>query len=711
MKTSLKFVAFLTSELIALGFAANIARGATPKTPTFFARRDYPGLYSYCVQVADTNGDKIPDLITNDFGNVNVLLGNGDGTFRPGPYSRISANNGYSFVPADFNGDGKIDLEFPNTNGIVVATGNGNGTFQTGVNYPINDGDVLYSVVGDFNGDGILDIAAAGDSGVWLLTGKGDGTFNSAVLAVTLSGAENIASTDFNLDSKLDLAVTTPSANADGGAGIAVLLGNGNGTFQTAQILTPPKDSNAIAVGSLTKGGPPSIAVNAPYSSDVWIFFGNGKGGFVGPKGVSLPGVNLNGLAIGDLNGDGIGDLISESGAVAYGLGGGYFTKPVGYPIEGALEIRNVVLADLRGNGQTDIVVGGYAAISVLLNVGKGLMEDGIWTNVTGGAGCGAAADFNGDGKPDLAVDNASGVSILLGTGKYLTPFSAGTNIALPGAACLVTGDLNGDGIADLLVPVNTPSLAVNAYLGNGDGTFTLKSTTPTQSGGYLALGDFNHDGKLDFVSSGNLIALGNGDGTFQNPTSIVSSSPGFSGIAVGDINNDGWADIVLTIDGFATATVLLNNQHGGFNQVPASFGQYTVQPILADLNGDGNLDLVLMATDSGAAVVLLGNGTGAFASDQLLAGPVINTPGINLVADVNGDGIPDISVLGGDTLLIFLGEGNATYASPIGIGTGSSPSSILVENLQGQSPKTGLPDLIEPDSSGGVMVLFNLTP
>jgi hypothetical protein len=97
--------------LIALALAANLAQAATPRTPTFFARRGYPG-YSYCVQVADTNGDKIPDLITNGFGNVNVLLGNGDGTFRPGPYTRISASNSYSFVPADFNGDGKIDLEF-----------------------------------------------------------------------------------------------------------------------------------------------------------------------------------------------------------------------------------------------------------------------------------------------------------------------------------------------------------------------------------------------------------------------------------------------------------------------------------------------------------------------------------------------------------------------------------------------------------------------
>ena len=116
-------------------------------------------------------------------------------------------------------------------------------------------------------------------------------------------------------------------------------------------------------------------------------------------------------------------------------------------------------------------------------------------------------------------------------------------------AACLVTGDLNGDGIPDLLVPSNG---TVVAYLGNGDGTFTLKGNTATPSGGYLALGDFNHDGKLDFATSGNLLALGNGDGSFQTPTAIVSNPPGtgFSNIAAGDINNDGWPDLVLTNPG-----------------------------------------------------------------------------------------------------------------------------------------------------------------
>jgi hypothetical protein len=71
-----------------------------------------------------------------------------------------------------------------------------------------------------------------------------------------------------------------------------------------------------------------------------------------------------------------------------------------------------------------DIITNDYAAISVLLSEGKGHFEDGIWTSVTGGAGCGAAAGFNGDGKPDLAVNNAQGISILLGTGQGGHAFS-----------------------------------------------------------------------------------------------------------------------------------------------------------------------------------------------------------------------------------------------------------------------------------------------
>ena len=249
--------------------------------------------------------------------------------------------------------------------------------------------------------------------------------------------------------------------------------------------------------------------------------------------------------------------------------------------------------------------------------------------------------------------------------------------------------------------------------MGNGDGTFTLKSTTPTPSGGNLVLADFNHDGKLDFATSGNLLALGNGDGTFQTPTDIVANLPpyGFSGIAAGDINNDGWPDLVLTNTGddSVLVTVLLNNHQGGFVQVPTKFGNDTFQPVLADLNGDGNLDLIL-ASYRGVAIYL-GNGKGEF-DPQVTLGSSLDGIVVSyyLVADVNGDGVPDICVLAGSTMAIYLGEGGATYAAPFSIGAGPGPGSILVENLHGQSPEAHLPDIVVPDTSGGVMVLLNQT-
>ncbi|MGD0133755.1 MAG: VCBS repeat-containing protein, partial [Bryobacteraceae bacterium] len=554
-------------------------------------------------------------------------------------------------------------------------------------------------------------------SGVWLLTGKGDGSFNAAVLAAPLAGSGwNIAATDFNGDGKLDLAVGLHNAGTTGN-GFAVLLGNGNGTFQTPQMFSTPKKPASLAVGSLTKGGPPGIAaVGYGSGNEVDLYFGNGAGGFSGPKRVSLPGAGIvNGLVIGDVNGDGRPDLITASGYVAYGEGAGNFSAPVSYAVDSTYQPMNLALGDLRNNGLTDIVTNAKEVVSVLLNQNNKGFEDGVWTSVPGGAGCGVKGDFNGDGHPDLAVNNTSGstsqgIVILLGTGKGDAPFTLGSIITLGGAGCLVTTDLNDDGKLDLLVPVQGN---VYAYLGNGDGTFTLASITPTPSSGYIATGDFNHDGNVDFATTGNLIALGNGDGTFQNPTDIVANPPstGFSGIAAVDINNDGWKDLVLTNNGlpYTDAFVLLNNHKGGFTQVPTKFGEGTAQPILTDLNGDGNLDLVLEEPDGGAAVLYLGNGKGEFTLQTTFAGTFLLTPSLIGVADVNGDGIPDVLNLASDTMQVYLGQGGATYATPFAIGTGPAPGSILVGHFHELSTP-GLPDIVVPDFSGGVIVLTNST-
>jgi hypothetical protein len=241
---------------------------------------------------------------------------------------------------------------------------------------------------------------------------------------------------------------------------------------------------------------------------DAYLYYGDGHGGFSAPRLVDLPGTfDKSDLAIGDLNGDGIPDLVSSAGYIVLGTADGGFTKPLRYAVETVVANYNLALADLRNNGLTDIVTGAYNAISVLLNMGKGKFEDGVPTFINGDANCGATADFNGDGKPDLAVNTVDGVTILLGTGNAASPLATASTIPFAGTGCVVVGDLNGDGIPDLLIPVNGNPNALLAYLGNGDGTFTFKSTTPTpNSGGYVVLADFNQDGKLDLATSGNLL-------------------------------------------------------------------------------------------------------------------------------------------------------------------------------------------------------------
>jgi hypothetical protein len=346
------------------------------------------------------------------------------------------------------------------------------------------------------------------------------------------------------------------------------------------------------------------------------------------------------------------------------------------------------------------------------LNKGKGKLEDGDWIPVPGGSGCGAAADYNGDGKPDLALNTARGVAILLGTGDAKSPFTTSVTIPLANADCLVTADLNGDGIPDLLVPTSNPPPSnagtVVAYLGNGDGTFTLKSTTAVPYVGYLVVADFNHDGKLDFATSAGLLALGNGDGTFQTPTAFVAE--GLSYIASGDLNGDGWPDLVLTTPFAFKLYIFVNDQHGGFNETVLQLADFTslYQVALADVNADGRLDAVFADHDDVA--IYLGDGQGGLAYEETLDNPIGVEGAPVIVSDLNGDGIPDIGQMSADTFVIFLGTGGGGFADPFFIGTGPSPSDVLVENLHGQPPSAGLPDIVVPDYSGGLTILFNTT-
>jgi hypothetical protein len=280
-------------------------------------------------------------------------------------------------------------------------------------------------------------------------------------------------------------------------------------------------------------------------------------------------------------------------------------------------------------------------------------------------------ADLNGDGKPDVMVANSSSgtVGVLLGNGDgtflpvVLYPSGGLT------AASIVVADLNGDGKLDLAVATcassgsNCSNGKVGVLLGNGDGTFQAAVTYATGQFATIAVAvaDLNGDGKPDLIVANNYsvfglgVLLGNGDGTFQ-PVVTTNFNGIATSIAAADVNGDGKIDVVMAacvISGKSCASrpsVLLGNGDGTFQRI-ANYGSgwYNANSIaVADVNGDGKPDLLVgdlcnsaSKCSGGPVAVLLGNGDGTFQPPVSYSTPYETTA--VAVADVNGDGKADL--------------------------------------------------------------------
>jgi len=323
-----------------------------------------------------------------------------------------------------------------------------------------------------------------------------------------------MATGDFNGDGKVDLAVASASLNT-----VDILLGNGNGTFQT---------STSYAVGATPRG-----------------------------------------IAVGDFNGDGkldlaVADTDANTVSILLGNGNGTFQTKVDYAV--GAEPLAIAAGDLNGDGKTDLVVADYGGktVSVLLGNGDGTFQRGTDLAVDNEPSGVVICDFNGDGKADLAVvsEGAAAVNIMLGNGDGT--FQSKTNYAVGySPISATTGDFNGDGKTDLAV-VNLSGNSVSVLLGNGDGTFRAK--TDYALAGYpnsVVAGDFNGDGKTDLAvaNGGNRVVsilAGNGDGTFQaRIDDIVGNYPG--GIVAASFRADGRTDLAV-LGGDNTVKVLLKS-------------------------------------------------------------------------------------------------------------------------------------------------------
>jgi uncharacterized protein (DUF2141 family) len=313
-------------------------------------------------------------------------------------------------------------------------------------------------------------------------------------------------------------------------------------------------------------------------------------------------------------------------------------------------------VADFNGDGILDVVAGISSNEGVGLAFyqgnGNGTFKPPVVSPATYATSYFLVGDFNGDGLPDVMVTGyvtfgeSTAVFLNNGDGTFTQQktFAEG-DYGGPAAA----GDFNGDGKLDLIDVGCEQGYCNLFYLqGNGDGGFRNSHIIDENEdlGGNVVVGDFNGDGKLDFVEIGSpvLLFLGNGDGTFQSPTTISTISGRYA--AAADFNGDGKLDLVIT-ESYVGVCVLLGNGDGTFSQNCTGETQYDSPLFVGDFNGDGNLDLASTAAeDTGYTYqiqVLLGNGDGTF-GEPMVAGADTS---VSAFGDFNGDGRLDFANTG----------------------------------------------------------------
>ena len=630
----------------------------------------------------------------------------------------------YSLTVADINGDGKPDVIIANyIDGTVsvllnaTAPGATTPSFAAQQTFPVGSGPRSVTAV-DLNGDGKPDLIVAnsnymsGDTVSVLLNTTAPGSVTASFTAqstfMTGTGPQSVTAADVNGDGKSDLIVANETDKT-----VSVLI-----------ITTSP--------GATT----PSFATQHTF----------------------VTGTNPTFVTTEDLNGDGKPDLIvtnrgdntisvllntTAPGAVTPSFANQQVFATGAYP-------ASVSAIDVNGDGKPDLIVAndGNSSVSVLINTTQiGFVTSTFALQQTFAAGLApssvSAVDVNGDGKPDLIVSSIplNTISILINTtapgaltpsfGPQLT-FATGQN-----PYYVATADINGDGKPDLIVANggdNSVSVLLNTTaLGTVLPNFTSQQSFATGMDPYfVTAADLNGDGKPDMV------VVNKNDGTvsvFVDTAEPGATTPSFAApqtfntgsfptcVAISDINGDGKPDLIIADYNSQAVLVLLNTTTPGdttlsFAAVQAfTAGLNPFFVVVADVNGDGRPDVIATNYSSNTVSVMLnttapGAATPSFTTQQTFA--TGNSPSSLAAADINNDGKPDIIAtnLNDNSISVLLnttppGASTSSFATQQIFATGNGPLSVTAGDINGD----GKPDLIETDlNDNTVSVLINTT-
>lgn len=640
--------------------------------------------------LADLNNDGNLDIVGDQ-----VFLGNGGAGGSMSWTADATPGSWNALAAADVNLDGKMDLIAGTSSGVRVWTGNGGagGSIvwtDSSVGLP-NSGSFWGVAVGDINHDGKPDVVAADSlNGTKAWTGNGmAGPASNWTDAYTGTGLPttgryaNVDLGDVNNDGNLDIVATAfYTAN-----GVRVWLGNGGTggnmvwTENSAGLDTSTDNYLGVSLQDIDNDGDLDIFAAKYQGGGLSVWLGDGgAGGSMDWAQASggLPSGNYIDVDAGDFNNDGKVDFVaSHAGGVEIWenerpefLITGYVEISTGLPTSSRW--ADVVFEDVNNNGKLDVGFTGFqnAQMGLRVFLGDG---NGNWANsssglpTSGGYGGMRFDDLNHDGSQDMisaGLSGSVGMDVWSGDGSGVWTQEASATMLFGGG--LEKGDLNNDGDMDFATGYYSNNWGPMIFLGDGNFGWSSDEGPPasTMNVDDVAIGDVNHDGKLDFAASsmdsiGVQLWTGNGSGLadswIRNDTGLPTTGV-YLGLAFGDVNHDGNLDLAAAGFGSAQGMHVYTGNGGSGGSItweanssglPTTGGYGGVE--LCDLDVDGNLDIVYAADWGGAEGIGVRMGNGGAGGIMNWSDP--SFPGLPTIGeywgiacgDVDNDGLPEI--------------------------------------------------------------------
>jgi hypothetical protein len=576
----------------ALTIFLNTGSGGLRQAATYALDSMPPNQNAPLLAAGELDGDHLTDLAVvyqSPDGKTIPFFAKGSGEFRRGPAYLVGAYPTATAI-GKLTTSGYGDIAVAMRTGVAILLGSSSGAFTRAGNvaypYPVPQfGAGAHLLIADLDQDGQLDLALTTDRFVDVYWGARDAQFKTTASFPVPPFPVALLAADLTGNGRQDLV----SAGQDGS--LVVLSNLGHRSFRAAPTTHSPHAAGIVS-GDFNGDGKPDVAVvnlppcKAPCSGSVTVFPGTGEAWFNPGKTYHI-GMHGAAIAVGDLNGDGIPDLVVTNAtpgdhadlSVLLGVKGGGFATACDYTL-GSLS-NDVFLVDVNRDGKLDLVEDGGVAL------GNGDGTFGPLKPFPDGLGFSqpyatffsmhlAVGDVNGDGSPDIVASYvppgmsayASQVWVLLGDGKgnFAANQLDDVNLLVQQVVGIAIGVLRPGGHVDIVLAnsVVDPSGGdlTNAVIFSGDGlgNFQENAAPVAQvnagSEGGVVLADFNHDGIVDIGIAGGeqfAMALGTGGGAFSTqadltfPIDLGDGVNPAAGMAVADFNGDGWPDVVIT--------------------------------------------------------------------------------------------------------------------------------------------------------------------